>query len=128
MSRAARGPGRLVITALAAAVASGLACAHPSGGAGTGAEARQAVIAANLPELQACWDEVASEHPGAAGSLMFDVELRRSGSVEWVDIQFDELGIAKLSACTVRRIKRWRFPEDRRRRSIQFGVGFTAPS
>jgi hypothetical protein len=122
------GRGLAGIAALLATLASALACAHQGDGAGPGAEARQAVIAANLPELQDCWDEIASEHPGAAGSLMFSVSLRRNGSVEWVDIEVDELGMAKLSACTVRKIKRWRFPEDRRRRSIQFGVGFTAPS
>ncbi|KIG15933.1 hypothetical protein DB30_05124 [Enhygromyxa salina] len=96
-------------------------CAH---GPDPGAAARQAVIVANMSELQDCWDEIASEHPGVAGSLLFEVDLRRNGSVEWVDIAVDELGVAKLSACTVRRIKRWRFPEDRKRRSISFGVGF----
>ena len=120
------GPGRrglqLAVLLLAAAASSG--CAHRRD---AGAEARQAVVAANLPELQTCWDDIADEHPGAAGSLLFSVELRPNGSVEWVDIEVDELGIAKLGACTVRRIKRWRFPEDRRGRSIQFGVGFAAP-
>jgi hypothetical protein len=82
------------------------------------------VIEANMPELQACWDDLASAHPGVAGSLLFAVDLRRNGSVEWVDLEVDELGLARLSACTVRRIKRWRFPEDRKRQSISFGVGF----
>jgi hypothetical protein len=101
------------------------ACAH---GSNAGAEARQAVIEANIAELRGCWDDVADQHPGASGSLLFAVELRRNGSVEWVDIEVDELGVAKLSACAVRNIKKWRFPEDRRRRSIRFGVGFTAPA
>ncbi|MCA9684842.1 MAG: AgmX/PglI C-terminal domain-containing protein [Myxococcales bacterium] len=96
------------------------ACAH---GGSAGAEARQATIETNLAELQDCWDELAADHPGAAGSLLFAVELRRNGSVEWVDIEVDELGVPKLSACAVRRIKRWRFPEGSRQ-SIRFGIGF----
>ncbi|MFO7562698.1 MAG: AgmX/PglI C-terminal domain-containing protein [Enhygromyxa sp.] len=100
-----------------------LACAHASD---AGKDARRAVVEANLPELQECWDDLAAEHPGVAGSLLFAVELRRNGSVEWVEIEHDELGVPKLSACAVRRIKKWDFPADRRRRSIRFGVGFTA--
>lgn len=103
------------------------ACAHGSGSSDAGAAERQAVIESNMPELQACWDDLAPEHPGAAGSLLFDVELRRDGSVDWVDITVDELGVAKLGACAVREIKTWRFPEDRKPRSITFGVGFSAP-
>jgi hypothetical protein len=98
-----------------------IACAHASD---AGNVARQTVVETNLPELQECWDNLAAEHPGVAGSLLFSVELRRNGTVEWVDIEVDELGLAKLSACAVRRIKKWRFPQDRRRRSIRFGVGF----
>ncbi|PRQ00526.1 AgmX/PglI C-terminal domain-containing protein [Enhygromyxa salina] len=110
----------LSVTGLAVALALS-ACAH---GPDAGAPARQAVIESNMPELQACWDDLAGEHPGVGGSLLFEVDLRRNGSVEWVDIAVDQLGIAKLSACTVRRIKNWRFPEERKRRSISFGVGF----
>lgn len=98
-----------------------LGCAHAPD---PGGAARQAVIEANMSELQSCWDDLASEHPGRSGSLLFSVDLRRNGTVEWVDIAVDELGIAKLDACTVRKIKRWRFPEDRKRRSFSFGVGF----
>ncbi len=113
-------------TPLVLALALGWAgCAHVND---AGADARQAVIEANLPELQACWDDLAGEYPGESGSLLFAVELRRNGTVEWVDIEVDELGVPKLAACTVRQIKRWRFPADRRRRSIQFGVGFTSPN
>jgi hypothetical protein len=101
------------------------ACAHASD---AGSDARRAVVEANLPELQECWDDLAAAHPGVSGSMLFTVELHRNGTVEWVDIAADELGVAKLGACTVRRIKKWRFPEDRRRRSITFGVGFTASS
>lgn len=99
------------------------ACAHASD---AGSAARQAVIEANLPEVQECWDDLAAEHPGVSGSMLFSVELRKNGTVEWVEIEADELGIPKLGACAVRRIKKWRFPEDRRRRSINFGVGFTS--
>lgn len=113
--------GQVLPLALAL-LASTLACAHGRDAAG----AREAVVAQNLPELQDCWDDLAPAHPGTAGSLLFSVELRRNGSVEWVELQADELGIPKLSACTVRRIKRWRFPEDRRPRTIQFGIGFTS--
>ena len=112
------------VFAAAACLVALAGCAH---GSDPSAAERQAIVAANLAELQDCWDELAADHPGAAGSLLFAVELRRNGSVEWVDIEVDELGVPKLSACAVRRIKRWRFPEDRQRRSIQFGVGFTAP-
>ena len=101
-----------------------LGCAHRTD---PGTEARVAVISDNMAELQACWDELAAEHPGAAGSLLFAVELRANGSVDWVDVEVDELGVPKLVVCTVRRIKRWRFPEDRKHRSISFGVAFTAP-
>lgn len=107
------------------ALSTSLACTH-AGDAGAGV--RQAVVEAELAELQECWDDLAAEHPGASGSMLFRVDLRRNGSVEWVDIAVDELGIPKLGACTVKRIKRWRFPEDRHRRSITFGVGFTSPS
>jgi hypothetical protein len=100
------------------------ACAH---GLDAGGAARQAVVEDNLPDLQECFDELDAP-PGLAGSLVFGVELRRNGTVEWVDIELDELGLAKLSACAVRRIKRWRFPEDRRRRTIRFGVGFATTS
>ena len=58
---------------------------------------------------------------------MFGVDLRANGSIEWVEVLADELGEPKLVACAVRHIKRWRFPEDRKRRSISFGVGFSAP-
>jgi hypothetical protein len=112
---------RLAAGVLIALVCASLGCAHAND---AGSDARQAVVEANLYELQACWDELASEHPGVSGSMLFSVDLRRNGSVEWVDIAVDELGIPKLGACTIKRIKRWRFPEDRRRRSIEFGVGF----
>lgn len=102
------------------------ACAH-GGDSGAGAQARQAVIEANMPELQSCWDDLAPQHPGVSGSMLFNLDLRRNGSVEWVEIAADELGVPKLGACAVRQIKRWRFPEDRKRRSISFGVGFAAP-
>lgn len=101
-----------------------LGCAHR---ADPGAAARVAVISDNMSELQACWDDLAAEHVDVSGSLLFAVELRANGTVDWVDVEVDELGVPKLIACTVRRIKHWRFPEDRKRRSISFGVGFTAP-
>ena len=116
-----RTPG--INSILALAVAS-TACAHR---ADAGAEARQAVVERNIAELQECWVDLAPEHPGVSGSLLFAVDLRRNGSVEWVEIEADELGVVKLDACAVRQIKRWRFPEDHKRRSIRFGVGFTAP-
>ena len=66
------------------AVAAGLiACAHTSD---AGSQARQGVVETNLSELQECWDDLAAEHPGVAGSLLFTVELRRNGTVEWVEI------------------------------------------
>lgn len=115
---------RLVSLALLLTSGAGmLACAHVS--ADAGAAARQAVIEANMPELQSCWDDLAADYPGVSGSLLFNVELRRNGTVDWVDIAVDELGIPKLGACTVRSIKKWRFPDDRKPRSIRFGVGFT---
>jgi hypothetical protein len=98
------------------------ACAHRPD---PGSEARLAVISSNLAELQECWDDLAAEHPGVSGSLLFAVDLRANGTVEWVDVEVDELGVPQLVACSVRRIKRWRFPEDRKRRAISFGVGFT---
>ena len=100
-----------------------IACAHASD---AGSTARQAVIEANLPEVQECWDDLAAEHPGVSGSMLFAVDLRKNGTVEWVEIAADALGIPKLGACAVRRIKKWQFPADRRRRSISFGVGFTS--
>lgn len=114
----ALGPGR---AALALVLLAASACA---GGKQASTEARRAVVEANMWELQDCWAELADDHPGASGSLLFAVEIRRNGSVEWVDIEVDELAIPKLSACTVRRIKKWKFPEDRGRRSLEFGVGF----
>lgn len=99
-------------------------CAHRTD---AGAQARQAVIEANLHELQTCWSDLAAEYPGVSGSLLFGVDLRANGSVEWVEVLADDIGAPKLVACTVRHIKRWRFPEDRKRRSISFGVGFAAP-
>jgi hypothetical protein len=99
-----------------------LGCAHGSGSAAQ----RQAVIEANLPELQACWANVADQYPGTAGSVLFEVDLRRNGSVDWVDVEVDEIGAPKLITCAVRRIKKWRFPEGRKQ-SIGFGVGFTSP-
>lgn len=107
--------------ALASALACG--CAHRSD---PGAQARLSVISDNLGELQECWDDLAADYPGVSGSLLFAVDLRANGTVEWVDVEVDELGVPKLVACSVRRIKRWKFPEDRKRRSISFGVGFTA--
>ena len=114
------------MTRLAAVLALALACgcAHRTD---AGAPARQAVIETNLHELQACWSDLAAEHPGVSGSLLFSVDLRANGSVEWVEVLADDIGAPKLVACSVRHIKRWRFPEDRKRRSISFGVGFAAP-
>lgn len=97
-------------------------CAH---GSASAAE-RQAVIEANLPELQACWANVADEHPGTAGSVMFSIDLRRNGSVDWVAVDVDEIGAPKLITCALRRIKKWQFPEGRKQ-TIGFGVGFTSP-
>jgi hypothetical protein len=114
---------RAFLLGLALSVLSTSACAHASD---PGSDARRAVVETNLPELQECWDDLAAEHPGASGSLLFSVDVRRNGTVEWVEIAADELGVPKLSACAVRHIKKWRFPEDRRRRSISFGVGFTS--
>lgn len=109
-------------SALAITIAS-LGCAH---GTALDADARKAVVEANLPELQACWADVADAHPGASGSLLFAVDIRRKGSVDYVALEVDEIGSAKLVACAVRRIKKWRFPAGRRQ-TIGFGVGFTAP-
>jgi hypothetical protein len=113
---------RASILALALALGA-TACAHGNGSDGN-AQTRQAVVEANLPELQECWDDLAADYPGVTGSLLFAVELRRNGTVEWVEIEADELDVPKLSACAVRRIKKWQFPEDRRPRWIRFGVGF----
>ncbi|MFV8753125.1 AgmX/PglI C-terminal domain-containing protein [Nannocystaceae bacterium ST9] len=99
-------------------------CAHA--GASEGAAERQAVIEANMPELQACWASVADQYPGKSGTVMFSVDLRRKGSVDWVDVDLDEIGAPKLITCAVRRIKKWRFPEGRKQ-TIGFGVGFTSP-
>jgi hypothetical protein len=110
------------LLALLAFAAIAIGCAH---GSASAAE-RQAVIEANLPELQACWASVADQHPGAAGSVLFSVTLRRNGSVDWVDVPVDEIGAPKLITCAVRRIKKWRFPEGRKQ-TLEFGVGFTAP-
>ena len=98
------------------------ACAH---GGSAGAEARQATIETNLPALQACWTDIAADYPDRAGSLLFAVDIRRNGSVEWVDIEIDEMQVPRLSACAVKQIKRWRFPEGSRQ-SIRFGIEFTA--
>lgn len=101
-----------------------LGCAHTSASAGP--DERRAVIEANMPELHACWANVADQYPGKAGSLLFTIDLRRNGSVDWVDVDVDEIGAPKLVTCAVKRIKQWRFPEGRRQ-TIGFGVGFTAP-
>jgi len=124
VSARAQRPTGLAAGLVAALALASVGCAHRSE---AGGEARQAVIEANIDELQACWDDLAGEYPGAKGSLLFAVELRRNGSVNWVEVPVDELGSPKLIACTVRRIKRWQFPADRKPRSIQFGVGFVAP-
>jgi hypothetical protein len=116
-------PRSALQAALLSASVLACSCAHRSD---PGAQARLAVISSNLAELQECWDDLAAEHPGVSGSVLFAVDLRANGTVEWVDVEVDELGVPKLITCSVRRIKRWRFPEDRRRRSISFGVGFTA--
>lgn len=108
----------LLVFALAAS-----ACAHAND---AGAGARKAVVEANLEEIQICWDDLAAAHPEVSGSLLFEVDLRKNGSVEWVDVSVDEVGVPKLVTCAVRRIKKWQFPADRKRRSISFGVGFTA--
>jgi hypothetical protein len=115
-------PRSTVRAAMLAAGVLACSCAHRSD---AGAQARLTVISNNLGELQACWDDLAAEHPGVSGSVLFAVDLRANGTVEWVDVEVDELGVPKLVACSVRRIKRWRFPEDRKRRSISFGVAFT---
>lgn len=115
-------PRAVVQAAMLAASVLACSCAHRSD---PGSQARLAVISSNLGELQACWDDLAAEHPGVSGSVLFAVDLRANGTVEWVDVEVDELGVPKLVACSVRRIKRWRFPEDRKRRSISFGVAFT---
>ncbi len=108
-----------MLMALAAA-----GCAHASD-PGLDA-ARQALIQQNLPQLQECWLEVANQYPGASGSLLFSVDVRKNGSVDWVDVEVDEIGAPKLVACSVRRIKKWKFPEGKRQ-TIGFGVGFVAP-
>ncbi len=100
-----------------------LGCAHGTGAASSAAE-RQAVIEANLPEIHACWANVAEQHPGKTGTVLFSVDLRRNGSVDWVDIDVDEIGVPKLITCALKRIKTWRFPAGPRR-TIGFGVGFT---
>lgn len=97
-------------------------CAHGSSSSAK-ASARQAVVEAKLPELQSCWSELPADQRTRAGSLLFAVDIRRNGTVDWVTLEVDELGVPALSACAVRRVKRWRFPEDRRQ-TIQFGVGF----
>lgn len=115
--------GRLAQACMLACTLASLACAHAGP---LDADTRKGVVEANLVELQDCWTELAAEHPGASGSLLFSVDIRRSGSVDYVAIEADEIGSPKLVACTVRRIKRWKFPEGRRQ-TIGFGVGFTAP-
>lgn len=120
--KAARLVRACVLACACASPLASLACAHGSGDA----DARKALVEANLHELQDCWTELAAEHPGASGSLLFAVDIRRSGSVDYVSVAVDELGSPKLVACSVRRIKRWKFPAGRRQ-TIEFGVGFTAP-
>lgn len=114
---------RLARACVLACTLASLACAH---GSASDADARKALVEANLVELQDCWTELAAAHPGASGSLLFAVDIRRSGSVDYVSVAVDEIGSPKLVACSVRRIKRWKFPEGRRQ-TIEFGVGFTAP-
>ena len=69
---------------------------------------------------------MADLHPGASGTITFSVDVRRNGSVDWADVEIDEIGAPKLIACAIRRIKKWRFPPGRRQ-TIGFGVGFTSP-
>ena len=103
---------------------SSVGCAHASPQAS--AAERQAVIEANLPELQACWANVADQYPGSSGSVVFSVVLRRKGSVDWVEVDVDEIGAPKLITCAVRRIKQWQFPAGSKQ-TIGFGVGFVSP-
>jgi hypothetical protein len=116
---------RPAIVILLAAV---LGCAHSNASAPDPelASARHQAIEGYIPELLDCWFEVMGEYRGPAGSLLFSIDIRKNGKIDWVDIEDDDLGVPQLVTCTVRRIKKWRLPAGKRQ-TITFGVEFVTP-
>ncbi len=120
---------RSVVAATSLVLIAGMSgCARPNpairASESPDAHARQVVVEANIGELQTCWSDISADYPDREGSLLFAVEIRRNGRVDWVDIEIDEIGAPRLSACVVKTIKRWHFPADQHRHAIHFDVGF----
>ena len=65
---------------------------------------------AHLAELQACYDAIASTHPGTEGRVMARFAIAPTGAVEASCLVTSSLNDASVDRCVVERVLGWHFP------------------
>lgn len=73
-------------------------------------KAVQATIRQRTGALQACYNKALQTNPGLAGKIAYTITISVMGTVTDVRIVEDTLEDSGVQACTVAKIKGWRFP------------------
>ena len=73
-------------------------------------KAVQATIRQRTGALQACYNKALQTNPGLAGKIAYTITISVMGTVTDVRIDDDTLQDSGVQACTVAKIKGWRFP------------------
>lgn len=74
-------------------------------------EDMSSVVQENLRDLRRCYKKQLAADPEWADSMILDIAVRRSGHVSEVSISPRRVRRAKIGACLLSAVPRWRFPE-----------------
>ena len=87
--------------------------------------AMRAYINRRTSGLRSCYEKALRTQAEAGGKMSYVIEISTMGNVTSVKVTEDTLGIASVKACTVAKIKGWRFPRGEDTAEIDFSVVFS---
>lgn len=90
-------------------------------------KAVSATIRRRMPGLQACYEKALRSQPNLKGKMSYTITINPAGRVTDVNVETDTVDSASVKACTVAKIKGWRFVSDGAEESaeVTFSVTFT---
>lgn len=87
--------------------------------------AMRAYINRRTSGLRSCYEKALRTQADAGGKMSYVIDISTMGNVTSVKVTEDTLGIASVKACTVAKIKGWRFPRGEDTAEIDFSVVFS---